>query len=178
MFALLREHSTALSITRLLDAAVFNIAIGNVDSHAKNYSILLQPEISLAPLYDLMTGLAWEGATPNHAQAIGGQRHGSHIHGRHWERMARESGLAPLAAVRRVARIADRILAELPGAAEEVAAMPAGAGPFLQLFVDAISVRAREVRDHSLVRGEEEVNELGASTEPSEPPGGASVYPS
>src|SRR3546814_7028899 len=37
MFALVRQHMTARDITRLLDAVIFNIAIGNVDSHAKNY---------------------------------------------------------------------------------------------------------------------------------------------
>ena len=32
---------TARDINQLLDAVIFNIAIGNVDSHAKNYSVLL-----------------------------------------------------------------------------------------------------------------------------------------
>src|SRR3546814_13883214 len=74
MFALVRQHMTARDITRLLDAVIFNIAIGNVDSHAKNYSILLGPGApQLAPLYDLMSGLAWTNITQNHAQAIGGQ---------------------------------------------------------------------------------------------------------
>jgi hypothetical protein len=48
MFALVRQHMTARDITRLLDAVIFNIAIGNVDSHAKNYSILLGSECSAA----------------------------------------------------------------------------------------------------------------------------------
>ena len=44
----------------LLDHRPFEGLIGNVDSHAKNYSVLLQPRRSvLAPLYDLMTGLTW-----------------------------------------------------------------------------------------------------------------------
>lgn len=41
MFALVREHMTAVNIARLLDAVIFNVAVGNVDSHARNYSILL-----------------------------------------------------------------------------------------------------------------------------------------
>ena len=80
MFALVRQHMTARDINRLLDAVIFNAAIGNVDSHAKNYSILLGPGApQLAPLYDLMSGLAWTNITQNHAQAIGGQRRGRHI---------------------------------------------------------------------------------------------------
>ena len=175
MFGVIRKNMTALDITRFLDAVIFNIGIGNVDSHAKNYSILLRPTVQLSPLYDLMSGLTWEGITPNHAQEIGGQRRGTYIYGRHWKRMAGACGLAPLATVRRVARIIDRLLDELPAAAEEVAAMPAGAGPFLKLFVKELGKRAAEVRDHSLVEGDAG-HEM--STEPSEIADEASAYPS
>jgi serine/threonine-protein kinase HipA len=174
MFSLVREHMTALEITRLLDAVIFNIAIGNVDSHAKNYSIMLQPSIGFAPLYDLMTGLAWEGITPNHAQEVGGQRRGGHIYARNWQRMAKASGLAAPATVRRVTRVADQILGELAAAADEVAAMPAGAGAFLKTFVDAIGERTSAVRNHAEMGGEDE-EEL--STEPSAIPGEDSAYP-
>ncbi len=55
---------TARDINRRLDAVIFNIAIGNVDSHAKNYSIVLSTQrIELAPLYDLMSGLDWPNIT-------------------------------------------------------------------------------------------------------------------
>lgn len=174
MFDVIREHMTAVDITRFLDAVIFNIGIGNVDSHAKNYSILLQPEIQFAPLYDLMSGLAWDGITPNHAQDVGGQRRGTYIYGRHWRRMAEACGLAPAATVRRVAGVLDRVLDELPNAAEEVAAMPGGAGAFLELFVDEIRKRASEVRAHSLVEGDAG---HGMSTEPSDIPDEASAYP-
>jgi serine/threonine-protein kinase HipA len=173
MFALVREHMTALDTNRLLDAVIFNIAIGNVDSHAKNYSILLQPQVRLAPLYDLMSPLAWEGITSNHAQDIGGQRRGAHVYGRHWERLAAASGLAPRGTVRRVERVTEAILDELEGALEEVAAMPTG-NAFLDLFADGIRKRATAVRDHSKVAGDRSEN---LSTEPSEIPGQASAYP-
>ena len=175
MFAIIRQHMTALDITRFLDAVVFNIAIGNVDSHAKNYSILLQPAVRLAPLYDLMSGIEWDGITRNHAQDIGGQRRGEYVYGRHWKRMAEQCGIAPLATVRRVPRIIDRLLGELPAAAEEVSAMPAGPGSFLKLFVEAIRKRAEEVRAHSLIEGD---GGEPTSTEASEISGQASAYPS
>jgi len=155
MFALVREHMTARDITRLLDAVIFNIAIGNVDSHAKNYSILLQPEgPSLAPLYDLMSGLAWNGITTNHAQAVGGQRRGRHIYGRHWHRMAEASGLAARATVRRVEEVTKRMASELPKAVDEVAAMPAGCGIMLDVFARAMDERIQEVRSHAREAGD------------------------
>jgi serine/threonine-protein kinase HipA len=153
MFALVRAHMTARDINRLLDAVIFNIAVGNVDSHAKNYSILLRPgSVELAPLYDLMSGLDWPAITPNHAQDIGGQRRGRHIYGRHWRRMAESAGLAAPGTLRRVASVTARILAELPRAAEEVAAMPAG-GERLDRFAAAIAERTRLVAEHAAIDG-------------------------
>lgn len=174
MFALVRQHMTARDITRLLDAVILNIAIGNVDSHAKNYSILLGPGApQLAPLYDLMSGLAWTNITQNHAQAIGGQRRGRHIYGRHWRRMAEAAGLAARGTVQRVVQVTTRLLRELPAAVEEVTAMPDGSS-MLEIFAKEIEDRATEVRTHS---GQEGVPEL-ASTEDEAPAIGASAYSS
>jgi serine/threonine-protein kinase HipA len=149
MFAVVRQHMTARDITRLLDAVIFNIAIGNVDSHAKNYSILLGPGApQLAPFYDLMSGLAWTNITQNHAQAIGEQRRGRHIYGRHWRRMAEAAGLAARGTVQRVEQVTARLLRELPAAVEEVATMPAGPS-MLEVFAKEIEERATEVRAHA-----------------------------
>lgn len=154
MFDLVRAHMTAREITQLLDAVIFNIAIGNVDSHAKNYSVLLQPGRStLAPLYDLMTGLTWANITLNHAQEVGGQQRGRHIYGRHWRRMAAAAGLAGPATVRRVQQLTGRIAVETVAAAAEVAAMPAG-GQGAQAFAAAITERALLVRAHAAENGD------------------------
>jgi serine/threonine-protein kinase HipA len=61
LFGVTRGQMIARDTTRLLDAVIFNIAIGNVDSHAKNYSIGLSAggRVQLAPLYELMSGLDW-----------------------------------------------------------------------------------------------------------------------
>lgn len=174
LFALVRQHMTARDITRLLDAVIFNIAIGNVDAHAKNYSILLGPGApQLAPLYDLMSGLAWPNITQNHAQAIGGGRRGRHIFGRHWRRMAEAAGLAARGTIQRVEQVTTRLLRELPAAVEEVAAMPAGSS-MLEIFAKEIKERATEVRTHS---GQDGVPEI-ASTEDEAPAIGASAYSS
>ena len=166
LFALVRQHMTARDITRLLDAVIFNVAIGNVDSHAKNYSILLglgAPQ--LAPLYDLMSGLAWPNITQNHAQAIGGQRRGRHIYGRHWRRLAEAAGLAARGTIQRVEQVTARLLRELPGAVEEVAAMPAGA-TMLDLFANEIAERATEVRAHAGKDGTPDISDPAADDAP------------
>ncbi|CAL4869191.1 Serine/threonine-protein kinase toxin HipA (plasmid) [Asticcacaulis sp. MM231] len=164
MFNLVRAHMTALDLTRFLDAAIFNIAVGNVDSHAKNYSILLKPTRSeLAPLYDLMSGLTWLNITQNHAQDVGGQRRGRHIYARHWRRLAESAGLSGTATVRRVSRVTERILRELPAAINEVAAMPAGS-TLLDVFADAIAERTRLIRENALrPDGDDTVGETAAN---------------
>lgn len=173
MFAVVRQHMTARDITRLLDAVIFNIAIGNVDSHAKNYSILLGPGApQLAPLYDLMSGLAWANITQNHAQAIGGQRRGRHIYGRHWRRMAEAAGLAARGTVRRVEQVTARLLRELPAAVEEVAAMPVGS-TMLEVFAKEIEERATEVKAHA---GREGVPDAADVPTDEVPMIGASAY--
>lgn len=147
MFALIREHMTARDTNRFLDAVIFNVAIGNVDSHAKNYSILLQPgRVELAPLYDLMSGLAWANITQNHAQSVGGQRRGRYVFRRHWRRLAEAAGLSAPAVLRRVVSLCDRIGAELPGACDDVIAMPAGKGVLMDAFCTEISARVTTVR--------------------------------
>ncbi|WP_296598813.1 type II toxin-antitoxin system HipA family toxin [Phenylobacterium sp.] len=171
MFGLVRVHMTARETTRLLDAVIFNIAIGNVDSHAKNYSVLLGPgRPTLAPLYDLMSGLAWTNITQNHAQDIGGQQRGRHIYARHWRRMAEAAGLAGPATVRRVIQVAERVAAELPAASAEVAAMPAG-GAMLERIVGEIGARAALVAAHAREEGDDAVEQTP------EPATGDSAYP-
>lgn len=157
MFAVVRAHMTAREINRLLDAVIFNIAIGNVDSHAKNYSILLAPgRVGLAPLYDLMSGLAWPNITQNHAQDIGGQQRGRYIYSRHWRRMAEASGLSQPGTIRRIDGLIERIRRELPAAQAEVSAMAAGPGVMLPRFVAEIEARARLVQANAQRDGDGE----------------------
>lgn len=52
----LTEHMGIANVIPFLEAVAYNVAIGNADSHARNYSVLLPPggDVSLAPLYDLI----------------------------------------------------------------------------------------------------------------------------
>jgi serine/threonine-protein kinase HipA len=152
MVDLVRNSLVPGQVPKFLDAVIFNIAVGNVDSHAKNYSLLYPFDggpPSLAPLYDLMSGLAWEGVTENHAQDIGGQNRGRHIYGRHWERMARSCGLNATRTRQRVIDTCDRVLDQLQSAANDVTRMPAGDHGMLAVFVDRIAERASTVRTNA-----------------------------
>lgn len=58
---LLRNYGTADSLKELLARVTFNVAIGNADAHAKNFSILhdlSDPTVVIAPAYDLISTIA------------------------------------------------------------------------------------------------------------------------
>ena len=61
-FDLVRRACTAPapSVLALLDAAIFNVILGNADAHGKNFSLLYaQDTVSLTPLYDLLCTVAY-----------------------------------------------------------------------------------------------------------------------
>lgn len=138
-FGLTRTCMTGADTLRLLDAVIFNVITGNVDSHAKNYSTLIdRTGFRFAPLYDLMCGAAWESITLNRAQSIGGQRRGMPIQRHHWQRMAGECGLNATATIRRVIRMADVVFSRLDLAIETVRNLPAGGHHNLDVARDEI----------------------------------------
>jgi serine/threonine-protein kinase HipA len=63
----------AREVIKLTDAAIFNMVIGNADAHAKNYSFLRHQtgELVLAPLYDLVSTITFDGLSQNFAMKFG-----------------------------------------------------------------------------------------------------------
>jgi len=63
LVSLLRNFGDPRDVTSLLRRTTFNMAVGNADAHAKNFSVLHDPDsptISLAPLYDVLSTIALE----------------------------------------------------------------------------------------------------------------------
>lgn len=146
MFAVTRNAMQAPDVVNLLDYVVFNVLACNTDAHAKNYSLMISGKgFRLAPIYDVMCGLAWEHVTRNMAQKIAGKNRGEHLKRRHWQRFAADVGLNAPRLIARVEALAKGALAETKSAAADVAAMPAGAHPLMQQVTQAIEARARAV---------------------------------
>jgi serine/threonine-protein kinase HipA len=60
---LLRNFGDPRDVTTLLRRTTFNMAVGNADAHAKNFSLLHErdsPSVRLAPLYDVVSTIALE----------------------------------------------------------------------------------------------------------------------
>jgi serine/threonine-protein kinase HipA len=59
----IRNFGDPHDVTHLLRRTTFNMAVGNADAHAKNFSVLNEPglpAVRLAPLYDVLSTIALE----------------------------------------------------------------------------------------------------------------------
>lgn len=136
-FNLLRAVSSApvIDLARLLDGVIFNYLVGNNDAHGKNFSLVYPGagtgdlQVRLAPLYDVVSTIYYPELSPEMAMKIGGEYSSDRVTPRNFEKLAEEAGLAKPLVRRRVAELADAILATLPKlevrspVAEDVAAL-------------------------------------------------------
>ena len=78
----------------LLDWTLFNVLIGNADSHAKNLSFLYAGgNIRLAPFYDLLCTAVYERVNNKFAMKLGGQRDPRYLAPNHVTRFAEDIGV-------------------------------------------------------------------------------------
>ena len=123
---LLRNYGDPADVTRLLRRATFNMAVGNADAHAKNFSILHDtdnPAISLAPLYDVLSTIALEltdsagrpmQADTHLGQRVGGQADIRKVTGASIVDEAVTWGIRQRTAGSVVAETLDRVLTAIP----------------------------------------------------------------
>ncbi|MDO8185251.1 type II toxin-antitoxin system HipA family toxin [Conexibacter sp. JD483] len=98
----------AQELPRLVRALIFNWLIGNCDAHAKNYSLLYDAgPATLAPLYDLVSTVAYPQLTTRLAMSIGGATRHEQVDRAAWEQLARDVGVRPAF----VTRTLDELLA-------------------------------------------------------------------
>ena len=146
-FALLRRVATrpARDVLKLLDAALFNLIIGNADAHGKNFSLLYESdEITLAPLYDLLSTVSYPDLSANLAMKIARRARLEELVTRDWAKFAEETGLTEPFIRRRAAALADAVIARAPAARAGIA--PA-AQPAMQQFADLVAARAARLKD-------------------------------
>lgn len=112
-FDLLRRVTTrpATETLKLLDAALFNMIIGNADAHAKNFSLLYRSDSTeLAPLYDLLSTVAYPNLSPRFAMKIGGRRTLEELHSADLAKFAKEIEIRAPFVRKRLKEIAAMVL--------------------------------------------------------------------
>ena len=116
----------------LLRWTIFQVLIGNTDAHAKNLSFHLGREgLSLAPAYDLVCGLAFDGdkILDDYAMAIGDAFHPEELSPFEWANFAHACALPFRQVSTELFRMARRVRESLPMACED--AQIAGVAPAL-----------------------------------------------
>jgi serine/threonine-protein kinase HipA len=136
-FGLVRSVSSApvLDLRHLLDAVIFNWLVGNNDAHGKNFSLLYtgigtgRVETRLAPLYDIVSTVAYPELSGEMAMRIGDQYSSEGVTPKDFEKLAEDAELGKPLVKRRVSELAEILLERLPlidarnPAAEKVASI-------------------------------------------------------
>lgn len=146
-FALLQEHGVrpALDRLRLLDAVIFNYLVGNADAHGKNFSLLHQRRgVRLAPFYDLVSTLVYPELSSRMAMKIGGKYEFDAVLPRHWEKFARDVGLAPSMVRQRLGKLADAMVPALAAERKHLEAEGIDS-PIIEPMSEMIAARARSI---------------------------------
>ncbi len=124
--SVLRNFGDPGDVTSLLRRTTFNVAVGNADAHAKNFSVLHDADssmIRLAPLYDVIATIALElaGSTGQPMQAdtqlgqrIGGQSDIRRVTTGNLVDEAATWGIRRRAAAAVIAETLDQVLAVIP----------------------------------------------------------------
>lgn len=143
-FELLRRCATrpAIEVLKLLDAAIFNLIVGNADAHGKNYSLLYRRDDTiLAPLYDLLCTIAYPELSPKLAMKIGKCATIEEMDESAWGKFSADAGLGAPFVRRRVKEIAAQVRDVVDEAAGALAA-PGLSEANLEGFAKIISTRA------------------------------------
>lgn len=152
LFQVIDRHSRGAARDRLslLDLVIYACCIGDTDRHGKNFSLILTDGgPRLAPGYDLMSALLYDGITRNMAMKIADKTRAEYLERRHWQRFAKAVGLAPAATVRRVEQLADTVSDHLPQVVAHLSEDFPANRKALELFGGKIGERASLVARNS-----------------------------
>ena len=123
-FDLLHRATTvpAVAVLAFLDAAIFNLIVGNADAHGKNFSLLYQATgVSLAPFYDLLSTVAYPDLSPNLAMRIAKRATLEEMGPMTWPAFAEDIGLSASFVRRRVRELSDAVAAQAPSLPDHAA---------------------------------------------------------
>lgn len=140
------EHLPPSEALKLQDQVIFNILIANTDAHAKNYSMLLAGERTLAPLYDVSTVLQWDHVNQYHAQKIAGRkRKPGDTDRRHWDRIAEVAGLNARGVRLRVQELVDAMVANRVEATDRIASQSGATAAMVKQVAEDVETNALRI---------------------------------
>ena len=131
--AVLMSVTERSALERLLRVVTLNVALGNADAHGKNFSLLHLEDLSLrlAPLYDLMSTLAYraEGVTEHMSMYVDSAQRIDRVTSDRLVAEATAWGLARSHAIAIVTDLLGRLPEAVRRAREEIDGLPAALLP-------------------------------------------------
>ena len=120
-FDLVRNASNrpGIDLLALLDLVIFNVIIGNHDAHGKNFSLLYgqyrkQPEVRLAPAYDILSTVYYPQLANKMAMKIGKEYESGNLKIKEIDRFAKNVGMNAGSVRKRFVEIAETAKNKLP----------------------------------------------------------------
>ena len=148
-YDVMRTHTSTpvVHARRLLEWLVFNVVVGNMDSHAKNLSILyIDNKKELAPFYDLLCTSVYNQLSQRLAFKIGRENRPRWIMPRHWDRLAEELAIRPTYLRGVILDIANKVAAALPSIIDNLRPLlDAKEKRFIDLVAEEIMRSAKDV---------------------------------
>lgn len=147
-FELLRRVSArpATDVLKLLDAAIFNLVVGNADAHGKNFSILYDDQgPKMAPLYDLLSTVAYPDLSPKMAMRIGKRVTLAEMDADGWQTFAKEAGVGLPLVRRRITNLVDSTAEAVARVLEDISDLYIDSAR-INHFADSVAGRAKLVR--------------------------------
>jgi serine/threonine-protein kinase HipA len=145
-FELLRKITSrpAVDVLKLLDAVIFNAIVGNADAHGKKFSVLYEETgPRLAPLYDLLSTVAYPDLSSKFAMKIGKKSTIEELDAKEWEAFAKECGLGFPLVRRRLSQMIEQVKSGIKKVAEELA-LPGLDCNATKVFSEIIQKRAEQ----------------------------------
>ncbi len=127
---------------RLWDELIYDYLVGNTDNHIKNFSLLYAQDlhsIQLAPAYDIISTVIYDGSSMDMAIGIGGERNISNITREHFAKAADEAGLGKKLALSHLDTLCEHFQSALNDAVDEL--------------TKAGYIKANEIKEHILLKG-------------------------
>ncbi|MBB4169307.1 type II toxin-antitoxin system HipA family toxin [Rhizobium sp. BK538] len=147
-FELLRRVSArpATDVLKLLDAAIFNLIVGNADAHGKNFSILYDDQgPRMAPLYDLLSTVAYPDLSPKMAMRIGKRATLAEMDADGWQMFAKEAGIGFPLLRRRITELCDSAVESAGSVAEKLTHSSANSTSIFEI-AELVTARAKLAR--------------------------------
>lgn len=145
-FALIRRAATdpENELLKLVDAALFNLIIGNADAHAKNFSLLCKPDgdVVLAPLYDLVATGMWPELSPRMAMKYGRAKTLEEMSRGSFERFAEDAGVTFEVVRKRGTALCERVIQSIDKVGVVLGSCDGGTSPDV---VDMVADRAKRI---------------------------------